>query len=481
MTALPNQERPQDDSPADVPVVESSTDELASLRHLLDLSLQPLDQFGGFNKIEQFGGSALRYQLNFISYALSLAQYTRTPAFTGYLAEAQANSIAKMCGRRVWSYWAAENLVGYQRWNPDPMIKANVMYTGFFGAMIGMYETLNQDSRFDEPGSLTLHLNRSTKYRYDFKRIADVIENNMRDVDDEPQYPCEPRLIYPMCNAYAINSLRMHDRLHGTAFTGDLVDKLRVSYSENGWLTDDDRFVACKSRGGRKIVGPVLFHDGVMVAWINAVMPDIARRTWSAMRAQFFDVADGTIEFKGPPRIESLDFGNYKIVKGDSFTRTSAMVAAREMGDDAVADALDESVEERYKTVWRNGARRHDGLSNWSNAMYTMSLLNREDGLRDLINGVVPSHWRTGPVLAEAGYPDVLVARAVTDGTALDLVLQPGDGPKRTNLGIARLVAGREYRVAGATSDTVTADSSGRALVEIDIDGRLEVRLTPVG
>ena len=80
-------------------------------------------------------------------------------------------------------------------------------------------------------------------------------------------------------------------------------------------------------------------------------------------------------------------------------------------------------------------------------------------------------------MLAECAYPDVLVAKAVTDGHALDLVLLPGGGPVRTTLAIERLVPGRQYAVTGARVDQVDADRDGRALVEVDLGARLEVRL----
>ena len=102
----------------------------------------------------------------------------------------------------------------------------------------------------------------------------------------------------------------------------------------------------------------------------------------------------------------------------------------------------------------------------------------RASGLRDLLgHGAVPEAWRNGPRLAEVAYPDVLVARAVTDGNALDLVLRPGDGPVRTHLAVDRLVPGRTYTALGTTADTVTADGSGRALLEVDLGARHEVRL----
>lgn len=112
-------------------VQESSPEDLATLRYLLDLALQPVDRFDGFTRMEQIGGTALRYQLAYSCYAMSVSQLTRTPAFTGYLAEAQANMIRKMCDKRVWGYWATEQLVGYLRWNPDPMCSGTSCTPGF--------------------------------------------------------------------------------------------------------------------------------------------------------------------------------------------------------------------------------------------------------------------------------------------------------------------------------------------------------------
>jgi len=99
--------------------------------------------------------------------------------------------------------------------------------------------------------------------------------------------------------------------------------------------------------------------------------------------------------------------------------------------------------------------------------------------MRDLLGGRVPAEWKTGPVLAQAAYPDVLVARAVTDGTALDLTLRPGNGGGRTVLGVERLVPRQGYFVTGAVDDTVTADDDGAALVTVDLDDRREVFLRP--
>ncbi len=83
-----------------------------------------------------------------------------------------------MRDKRVWGYWAHECLVGYQRWDPDPIKFANVMYTGFFGVMLGVFETLN-DARFSAPGALTLRWNDDTEYVYEFASLCEAIVHNM--------------------------------------------------------------------------------------------------------------------------------------------------------------------------------------------------------------------------------------------------------------------------------------------------------------
>ena len=62
-----------------------------------------------------------------------------------------------------------------------------------------------------------------------------------------------------------------------------------------------------------------------------------------------------------------------------------------------------------------------------------------KDNSRDMVNKGLPEAWKTGPILAEASYPAVIVARAVTDGQALDLVLHAGAEPGPQRLGFARL------------------------------------------
>ena len=93
-----------------------------------------------------------------------------------------------MRSKRVWGYWAHECLVGYQRWDPDPIKFANVMYTGFFRVMVGLFETLN-DRRFSRPGALSLRWSEDTEYVYEFSSLCEAIVHNMDISSQGPQQP----------------------------------------------------------------------------------------------------------------------------------------------------------------------------------------------------------------------------------------------------------------------------------------------------
>lgn len=456
-------------------VTESTPEELATQRYLFDLSLQPLNRFDGFTQLEQIGGSALRYQLNYISYALTMAQYTRTPAFTGYLAEAQANAIRKMCDKRVWGYWALERLVGYGRWNPDPMVFANIMYTGFFAAMLSFYENMNEDRQFDADGALPMVWSDRIRFDYGFDKIARTIERNMRK-SSHTLYPCEPHLIYPMCNAIAITGLRGYDRLHGTDLGSDLVDKIRDSFVRNKYLMPNGRFQFGLGPFGLKIP-PMISNDAVMATWLHGVMPDLAEQTWGILRDVRLRIHDGAVHLRAAPG-DYVDVGSYR--PSNIWTWVNIFCAAKEMGDQEAVEAIEAGIDERFFFDHsEDGARKLAGTSTWANTVYALAQFIRAGSLRGLANGDVPQAWRTGPLLANAAYPDVLVAKAVSDGEALDLVLRPGGEGGRTTLELGRLRPRGEYRVTGATTTELTADPQGRSLLDVELRDRLEVQVVP--
>jgi hypothetical protein len=459
-----------------VPVAESSPEDLELQRMLLDLLLQPLDRWDGFENLRapyQFG-PGVRFQLEYAQWALALAQYTRTPAFSGYLREAQANAITKMLDKRVWKYWAIENLIGYRTWNPDPIVHHNIMYSAYLGVMVGTYEMLN-DGRFSEDGALTLTWSAKKQYRYDFRTLSETIRRNMLEAK-KTMYPCEPYMVFPICNTYALNTMRMHDRLHGTDHTGDLVACTERSLNTD-FKTDDGRIVTVRGPfgiGGKSGVG----NDTHAAYWFHSPLPEEAEAALERLRASIVELPGGKLTFEGLSTIDRRDPGSMRA--SSAVAEIGAAMLAKEMGDPELAARIRDSLHVTYKDVRSGGARRLDGVSVHGNAMYAMLEFGRPGGMRDLIEGRIPSAWAQGPRLAGAAYPEVLVAKAVSpDGRGLELVLRPGAGEVRTTLEVGGLVPSGRYDVTGGIAPSCTADANGSVLVEIDLDDRHEVRITP--
>lgn len=461
-----------------VPVVEHTEDDLAHLRYALDLALQPVDRFDGFTRIDQFREAATRYQLNALGYGLSMSQFTRTPAFTGYLAAAQRNAIEKMLDRRVWEYWALENAWGNLRFGRDPIANSdNIMLTGFYGVMLSMYESLNDD-RYSRPGALTFRWDDATAFTHDYPGLATAVHRSMTAAPFT-LYPCEPNWIYTVCNTFGMNTLLGHDRLHGSELFPDLEARLRNSY-EHEFLRPDGRIIGVRSENYGMSWN---FWSGSAVQlttayWLHAALPDIAQRTWWLVRDTLERRPDGSAVL---PRsvANRIDPGNYRLGT-EIYGMAATLMAARELGDDDWADAALQSLERHAESSPTTGARRYaGGGSVLANLYANLGRFGRHSAVRDLLVFGAPDAWRQGPVLAEADYPDVLVARAVTDGRSLDLVLRPGNGTVRARLGLGGLVPDRTYDVRGAVEPTVVASATGTARFHVDLGGRKEVSVVP--
>jgi hypothetical protein len=210
---------------------------------------------------------------------------------------------------------------------------------------------------------------------------------------------------------------------------------------------------------------------------MHAALPDIAQRTWWLLRRSALERRDESVVMSRTVSAR-LDPGNYKL-GADTYGQIVTTMAAREVGDDEWADAAQRTLETREQIAEAHGARRYTDASAFANLYANLGRYGRRSALRDLVVFGVPDTWRQGPVLAEAAYPDVLVAKAVTDGHALDLVLRPGDAPVRTRVRVERLVPHGEYTVQGACADRLTASAAGDAVLEVDLGGRHELRIAP--
>jgi len=459
------------------PVREASTDDLERLRFALDLALQPIASFDGFDRRDQFREAALRYQLCLLGYALAAYRNTCAPAFGGYLTEAHARSIEKIGDRRVWGYWALENAWGRLSLRRDPVDNGdNVMLTGWQGVSAGLFETFD-DTRFSAPGALTYRWSDDEAYAYDLPTLASSIATNM-ERSPFTLFCCEPRWIYPVCNTFAVNTLLLDRRLHGGTAYDRLHERVRTAYLEE-FHRPDGRVIGVRSETLGLSWSPWA-GDAVWLPttyWLHPAYPDLAHRSWRLLRETVLRERDGRIVL--PPTLANrCDSGSYAFGRA-AFGQILLAMAAREIGDEEIAARVLADLADTETVHREGGAARYADVSTQGNLYEMMARFGRASGLRDLIGRGLPDPWRTGPRLAEADYPDVLVARALTDGTALRCVLRPGAGQVRTTVVVDRLVPGRSYHVAGALEREVVADRTGCSTLTLDLGGRLQLDVEP--
>ena len=463
---------------------ELTTEQLMSLRYVLERALQPVGEFRGYTIIDQFQPAALRYQINHLGFALGLAQCHYTPNFHGYLAQAQRNLIETYLAPRVWDYWVLESMWGHFNFsNFDPAAKDNIMLTGWYGMQVNQYMLNSGDRRYDQPASLTFRLNERTAFPHDAHTLAGSVASNFKR-SDFCLYPCEPNWVYPVCNMYGMSSLAAHDAVFGTHYVRDLLP---------GWLEKlETEFVDGKG----SIVGLRSYWTGLEMPFYNGeagfaffanvFSTPLARRLWAIGRKELaFCMAKNSA---GEPRItiprealsfmDTIDPGNYR--PGSMFAYAAVAICGREFGDDDLAEAALRSMDEDCGRRVENGVLSYDRASNLANTWAVEGrLMGNGDFRASFVAGPSQAALQ-GPLLDAASYPDVLVAKAVSDGQDLALVLYPGRDAGRQTLGLARLVPGAAYRVAGrATPQRFNADSDGRATLEVEIDGRTELRVLP--
>lgn len=464
-----------DPQPKHVAQREHSVEDLSVLRSLFDRALQPLDSFDGFDDIDQFQTSAIRYQICFQQYALAMSQLHHTPSFHGYLSAAQRNLIDKLTLPRVWRYWAYEQTWGNLSLDWDPMKRDNIMLSGYMGVSLGAYESNTGDDRYRRSGALPFRLGKRT-WPYTSDMVGAAVHANMQR-SGMTLFPCEPNWIYSACNMTGINTLLLSDRLHGTQFVDSIGDNFRRRLHEE-FITPDGRVTAIRSaRLGITI--PMLtstLADSGLATMLHAFDPELAQRCWAIVRREFIDTSgpEPLITTRG---WDAIDTGNYRKSKMGAFP--VVMWAAAEMGDTELYDVLADSLDRQLPPVKSNGTRWYDGLSTNMNAMAAVARFNPPGGYRALVTDGPGEAILRGPVLENAAYPEVLVASARSDGADLRLVLYPGAGPTRANLGVERLVAGAHFRVTGALDADLTADDRGHGTVVADVAGRTEITLTP--
>ena len=458
-------------------------DQLGGLRYILDRALQPVGQFEGFTRIDNFQLAGLRYQLNYISYGLAMLQRKYLPNFHGYLDQAQRYAIESLTAPEVCGYWKYENLWGNLSLNQDPIgTKDNVMLTGLSLPALTCYTENTGDRRYERQGALQFRPCRSsrTSYGHDAGSFVESIVWNWRR---SPYflYPCEPHWVFPICNAYALCGIKPFDRCNGTEFAADAYPSFMRML--------DSEFVA----PGGSLQPELSALIGISPFWnvtqmqmdnllsvsqvFNGVHPGYARLWYVFGRHEYLKLTPDGLQLTQGSWSDCTDFGNYQNNPGMALGTIA--LAAREHGDDIIAEAALSKASELLTPLDRKGVLAYQDISNTANINLAVARWARREDWLDTICRAPSRGASTGPILTECAYPDVLVARAVSDGAKLDLVLYDGVLPGTYPLQIERLQPNARYRVDGAQPSSFIAPANGMTILHVSIKNRTDVTITP--
>lgn len=458
-------------------VRELTPDEIAFSRYFYDRALQPVDGFDGFDKLDQFREAAFRYQIFYLSNALSMKAMTCTPAMRAYHDEAQDNLMQKMVLHPVWSYWQIENIWGNLNWDDNPLPDDNVMYTGWYAAALGMYISNSGTDKYNAPGSLKLRNKKGeVAYTTSFPELCETLFKNFQR-SDYTLFACEPKFIYPICSGFGATALKIHDRLYGSQYWAEIQAQYRDNL-EKEFIAVDGRVTAIRCyRTGMSVPGLTsAMADAAASFYLNGYLPDIARRSWEVARNSLLTFVDGKPVLE-KSAWDKIDFGNYRRVP--AATHGLFAMAAREMGDDEIAETILKDVDNTVENTISNGVKHYKNVSVGGHAVLFGAALGRVNALHDGVAVGMPDEWINGPMLEKASYPEVQVAKAVNDGKALHLVMYPGTDKRMVDIEISQLTPNGSYQLEGISTETVQANSEGCLPLSIQLDGRSELHIKP--
>ena len=461
---------------------ELDADAVKASRYLFEMTLREPGDFTGYQSVEQSQMSSFRYSLDYLGYSLALMQCHYTPNFHGYLNKAQRFVIESFTHPSVCSYWKWSYLGGMLRWNPDPIGNLNIMLTGWSGIPVSLYGANTGDLRYEEPGALRFRPSGKSEktYNYSSRDIVEVLVRQFKDYKTK-LYPCEPHWVFPLCNTMGFNAVLAYDRHHGTHYLESVYDELDKSLQAN-FMEVSGYIGAVRNTlvGFRSLELMPAENDGlcafILARYLNPVNPGLAKRSYLFGRKDYTSYTDGELITSMGDWSNMLDMGNFK--KSPGYTLAAIGTAACEMGDTRLVKSVFDIAEKYMGRVDNTDILEYKTASVSSNANLASMRFAQKDDWYNMMHKGPGSGALKGPILAGCQYPNVLVARAMSNGEDLDLVLYNGCSKGKEKIEIERLKPAHVYKVKN-TGISFTADREGKAALEVNLDGRTEVHIIP--
>ena len=453
------------DGPAAADYPALSTKQMGHVRHMINLANQLDGDFslmGQMDPVYHMSFHAYQFQFAFAHYALASAHYHYTPAHRDLYRKASARLIKRMIYKDVWDYWAhvskyditgrteagGENVMRTEEdWYGwiDPNIKKNIMYSGHLLQMLGLHETLFDDHRYDEPGSLTFRYappeygQAPIEMKYDHDRLAKVIheqfvEDHFRGIE------CERNAVYAECNQHPILGLMSYDLEHGTRFSTEVKTEFKKVMVERDYIDPETNTTMyfLKVREDQVIPATYAWADGwnghAQHVWdkqfIESIYPDQQKRYIPSM-------------LKGAPGEDmgytaSFDFGWFALL-------------ASEVGDNETVATMTDYADAQFNPTWMDGGllypttpdylwnfmRDENGLIQnvgpvTGNVLIGFARINPADGLWQIYNRPFDQSHFADPHITDVEHLEASVTRAVYDARKDALIVTLAPGPVKS-------------------------------------------------
>ncbi len=431
--------------------------ELGYLRYLRGMALQPPDSWAGFYRTPSEGMNfGLRFQIAFMGYAL-YALARRTPAYRAPYAAALRDLIERMAQAETWAYWlngarslqARANLPKSRMQNavefvhtkmgtpgfipPDPCQQGNIQYSAHLASLLGFYQMLTDDARYDREG---LYLRAEADgEQFEFHYTHSSLSRHLAAQMQESHFGgvcCEPGRAYVACNNHVCISNLLYDRLHGTDLAqangrwAEWVEKKMLTGGLNNGLPlpAPNGLLSVAYMSELHLPLPVSFNltDAWGLAFMAAWQPGMVGQIYPRLRRRLKADKQGQLHLGSLGPTESLE------ISTSALNTAFAAVLAREMGDTATQAGLLAWAESQLEPV-------SDPVGGYyyqaKPAPYVTALLAIAEALPAEGGGLYSlMSWRpdfAAPYLAEVS-PEVEVSAASYEAGVLEIELrgQPG-------------------------------------------------------
>ena len=482
--------RPLQHTGATPEVTEASPEQLRFLRYLMAVAMQPTDNWDTFDPERPGPVQQYRYQVNALGWALSTYGYSHAPSLTGPLLDAQAALFDRMQQKAVWGYWYWQNVLGnwdFIKRRADPIdVPQNIMFSGYTNLQLAMFRQATGDRRFDRDDALVFDWSPAQRFAFNHTRINDIVIRNFQE--DLCLWPCEPApvgtarkrgFVFPYCNAVTAAGVGVTDALNGTHHVARIAARLEKSLNYEFTSADGELVTFATSGLGisvRMLAGPT--NTAAVAALIAPLCPDLAWRAWEILRRDWLET--GRYRMANSAGAVMPDWGTGAKTNAESFA--AAMMLARERGEMRWhAELWQTALEQLHfrEDSAQPGISKFDDASVHANGMLGFGGFGRSHTLTDMMTRARPTEWANGPRLADLPHPDALVAKAVSDGSALDIVVRPGSTRSRVALRFDQLRPGTKYLVHGAQEHELIADETGHAHVSVNLQDRTAIGLRP--